>query len=153
MVDWGYFHKYDDIVDMYVSNYGEGDNQASQAVTAVLKLVYKYYNDGDVYDNTYHLEGWANDLSSYANWLYKYMDMLPTSTTLAITSTMLMIKDCKTESDYEDLLKRIADLILGDESMLKELSELPKVGSIYDCSGPFRYEKKFDDGDDYYDEW
>ena len=46
---------------------------ASQLVTAVNKLVYKWYNDGDVYDNIHSLDNWANDLSSYANWPYKYI--------------------------------------------------------------------------------
>ena len=48
---------------------GEGDNMMSQAVTATTKLIYKWFNDGDVFDNTFGLEGWANDLSDYANWL------------------------------------------------------------------------------------
>ena len=48
---------------------GEGDSMMSQAVTATTKLIYKWFNDGDVFDNTFGLQGWANDLSDYANWL------------------------------------------------------------------------------------
>ena len=72
-VDWDYFDKFEPIINKYMPDRGEGETMASQIVTAVNKLVYKWYNDGDVYDNTYILEGWANDLSDYANWLYKYV--------------------------------------------------------------------------------
>ena len=68
-VDWGYYDKFDGLMDKYLPMHGEGETKATQIVTAVNKLVYKWYNDGDVFDNTLHLEGWANDLSDYANWL------------------------------------------------------------------------------------
>ena len=73
-VDWGYYDKFDGLNDKYLPISGEGETKATQIVTAVSKLVYKWYNDGDVFDNTFHLEGWANDLSSYANWLYEHTD-------------------------------------------------------------------------------
>ena len=70
-VEWDYFDKFQKIIDKYMSSNGEGETKASQVVTAINKLIYKWYNDGDVFDNTHHLKGWWNDLSSYANWLYK----------------------------------------------------------------------------------
>ena len=66
-VDWNYYDKIEALIDKYMSDRGEGENKASQTVTAINKLVYKWYNDGDVYDNTHYLDGWANDISSYAN--------------------------------------------------------------------------------------
>lgn len=66
-VNWNYFDKFEAITVKYMPDYGEGETIASQAVTAVNKLIYKWYNDGDVFDNTKYLEGWWNDLSSYAN--------------------------------------------------------------------------------------
>ena len=72
-VDWSYFNQYEELINVYMPIQGEGDTMATQAVTAVNKLIYKWYNDGDVYDNTYQMNGWANDLSSYANWLCKYL--------------------------------------------------------------------------------
>lgn len=66
-VSWSYFRRFDEIIDKYLPASGEGENMASQIVTAVNKLIYKWYNDGDVYDNTGYLEGWANDISDYAN--------------------------------------------------------------------------------------
>ena len=49
-VDWNYYDKYEDISDQYMPNMGEGETLASQLVTAVNKLIYKWYNDGDVFE-------------------------------------------------------------------------------------------------------
>lgn len=70
-VDWEYFNKFKEINNKYLPDRDEGKTKASQVVTAVNKLIYKWYNDGDVFDNHYFLAGWWNDLSSYANWLYE----------------------------------------------------------------------------------
>lgn len=134
MVDWNYYDKFDGIMKAYLPRTGEGDTLATQVVTAVTKLIYKWYNDGDVYDNTYHLEGWANDLSSYANWLHKNTH----------ASTILEgISDCICGDDYEDLLKDLADTLLV-EKLLRAYSKQVKDGSIYDCDGVFRFEE-YDD--------
>ena len=50
-VDESAFDKFEPIIDKYMPDIGEGDSLASQMVTAVNKLIYKWYNDGDVYDN------------------------------------------------------------------------------------------------------
>ena len=71
-VDWSKYRQFGDITHKYLPSRGEGDSKASQLVTAVNKLIYKWYNDGDVFDTTGNLKGWANDLSSYANWIYRY---------------------------------------------------------------------------------
>ena len=142
-----YFEKFEDINDKYLPDYGEGNTFASQAVTAVNKLIYKWFNDGDVYDNTYHLIGWANDLSSYANWLYHNIER---------TKYYLNeIKDVLTEEEYEEILASLADIVL-DEDFLIKANEMPTVGSIYDCDGPFRYsydeeDEYSDDGEDWYE--
>lgn len=142
-----YFEKFEEINDKYLPDYGEGDTFASQAVTAVNKLIYKWFNDGDVYDNTYHLKGWANDLSSYANWLYNHIEKSK--------YYLNEIKGALTEKDYEEILVSLADLILN-EDFLTKANEMPTVGSIYDCDGPFEYEEEWerdeysDDEDDWY---
>ena len=136
-----YFEKFEEIINKYLPDYGEGDTFASQAVTAVNKLIYKWFNDGDVYDNTYHLIGWANDLSSYANWLYHNIER---------TKYYLNeIKDVLTEEEYEEILASLADIVL-DEDFLIKANEMPTVGSIYDCDGPFRY--SYDEEDEYSDD-
>lgn len=127
-VQWGYYDKFDEIIAKYMPANGEGDTIASQAVTAVNKLIYKWYNDGDVFDNTKYLEGWANDLSSYANWLYNHTDRAKMLENIFVIST---------DSEYEDLLKELADSVL-DESWLST-QELEKQGSIYQCRGPFKF--------------
>ena len=123
MVEWSYYDRFKKINDKYLPAYGEGDTKATQVVTAVTKLVYKWYNDGDVFDNNYYLSGWANDLSPYANWLYH-------KTTEKVKSLLKMISDCYSYDDYEELLKALADTLL-DESYLGELNKEPKEDSIY----------------------
>ena len=48
--DCGYFDKFEALVDKYMPMRGEGETAASQIVTAVNKLIYKWYNDGDVFE-------------------------------------------------------------------------------------------------------
>lgn len=144
-VDWDYYNKFDEITDKYMSNQGEGDTLASQIVTAINKLVYKWYNDGDVFDNVHSgLSGWANDLSSYANWLYKYCE--------EAKPILYDIYGMGDESDYETLLQELADACLNEE-FLKEF-EKPKQGSIYNCDGPFEFSEYSEDEEeeDYYDD-
>lgn len=140
---WSYFNKFDDISDKYLPPSGEGDTMATQAVTAVSKIIYKWFNDGDVYDNTHHMEGWANDISSYANWLRKYCE--------GTQSILDRIETCEDESTYSDILADLADEIL-DPYYLSELDEQPKTGSVYDCEGPFEFVENYDD-DEYDDEY
>ena len=140
-VEWDYYDKFEELIDKYMPMRGEGETKASQIVTAVNKLVYKWYNDGDVYDNTYSLEGWANDLSSYANWLYEHTDA---------DSILASIINCFTHSDYEDLLKELADKLL-DEEYLIEQNKIEKVGTIYTCDGIFKYEEYYEEDED--DDW
>lgn len=131
---------------MYLPRSGEGDNLASQLVTAINKLVYKWYNDGDVYDNHGVLRGWANDLSSYANWIYKNVPRA--------RNILDSIFDCNNDSDYEDLLWELTKLTMNLED-LEQLASKDKVGSIYDCTGPFAFGERYDDedyDDDYYED-
>ena len=111
-VKWSYFNKFGELEDKYLPASGEGTTRATQIVTAVCKLVYKWYNDGDVFDNTYHLEGWANDLSSHANWLYQH--------TKDAWETLNKISKCYYDSDYEDLLKELADKLLNEEYLAEQ---------------------------------
>lgn len=116
---------------------------ATQIVTAINRLVYKWYNDGDVFDNVNSgLEGWANDLSSYANWLYTYVP--------ETKNILTNIYNITNTSDYEILLKNLADLCLNEEFLSKYNKE-SKKSSIYDCDGPFEFsDEEYDDEE--YDE-
>lgn len=145
-VAWSYYDTplINSINEKYLPDNGEGDTLATQMVTAINKLIYKWYNDGDVFDNNYGMEGWANDLSSYANWLYKYIPF----TRMALDQ----IYDCFNSNEYEELLKELANICL-DSEFVEQLAEKPKQGSVYDCDGPFSF-KDYDDDedDDYYDD-
>lgn len=137
-MEWSYFNKFEFVTAKYLPEYGEGENMATQIVTAVTKLVYKWYNDGDVYDNTRVMQGWANDLSSYANWLHAHTKA---------ADTLEGIWECYNEREYEELLAAVADMLLDDED-LERMAQQPKVGSIYDCEGPFEFNEMEDDEDD-----
>lgn len=126
-----YFEKFERVNQMYLPNIGQGETKATQICTAVNKLIYKWYNDGDVYDNTHYIEGWFNDLSSYANWLEKYADC---------GDILSEIDSCWNGNDYEDILVRLADRCL-DEEYLEKMNAEPAVGSIYDCDGQYRFEE------------
>lgn len=141
-VSWSYFDRFEDVNDKYLPVRGEGETKATQIVTAVCKLVYKWYNDGDVFDNTHYLEGWCNDLSSYANWL---------DDNTKASRILHGISRCFNDDQYEELLKDLADSLL-DEEYLAEQNEIEKVGSVYKYSGPFRFMEHYDDEDDYWDE-
>lgn len=144
-VDWNEYDKFDSVQDLYLPARGEGETKATQIVTAVTKLVYKYYNDGDIFDGTQALTHGCNDLSSYANWLAKncpnaseHLDRIYTANSF---------------DDYEDLLMGLAEMVY-DEEFLAEMNKIPKVGSIYECDGEFEYgedeeEYEYDDDDEY----
>lgn len=144
-VKWSYYdgEKFDKLNEKYLPDKGEGETKATQIITAVNKLIYKYYNDEDVFDNTHHLKGWGNDLSSFANWLYFYVDK---------ETQMILNKvyDCYTNEDYEDLLKELADKLFN-EDFLEEQNKIAKMFSIYDCDGKFKFVERYDNEDNYYE--
>ena len=135
----------DEMNDLYLPSYGDGDNMATQAVTAANKLIYKWFNDGDVYDNTYAMEGWCNDISGSANWLYNHIPSLQ--------RTLFSIKDCRNDAQYEEILYDVFTTILEDPEYLENLSKLPKIGDAYNEDGPFEFvehEEEWDDDDDWW---
>lgn len=125
-----YWDVYDDVdvLPVYLPSFGEGETIASQMAAAVNKLVYKWYNDGDVFDNNFGMEGWLNDLSSYANWLSQYV--------FGMQPILQQIQYCQTDGEYEQLLLH---LWAHAESIIGEYAATPAVGSIYECAGVFRF--------------
>ena len=135
------FIKFEAVIDKYLPETGEGENMATQAVTATNKLIYKWFNDGDVYDNVMSgLFGWFNDLSSFANWIHKYCKDV-------CGEILLGIADCYTEDEYTAMLYNLATEIF-DEKYLEALKDRAAVGSIYDCDGPFVFEEMFVEEDE-----
>jgi hypothetical protein len=137
-VDWEYFAKFKGLTDKYLPSQGEGTTMATQLVTAVNMLIYKWYNDGDVFDNTYMLDSWCNDLSSYANWLDKHY--------LVARITLERIKSISTGEEYEQLLKSLAD-DLFIERFLEEENTKQASGSIYKCEGTYEFSEYGEDDD------
>jgi hypothetical protein len=129
-VEWSYFDKFEEITDKYLPREGEGETKATQLVTAITKLVYKWYNDGDVYDNRYSMDGWCNDLSSYANWIYNNY--------LASQPILDRICDIYSESQYEHILKDLADEFFNID-FLNEENKKKAYGSIYTEKGCFEF--------------
>ena len=135
------FSRFEMVIDRFMPMEGEGNTKASQIATAVNKLVYKWFNDGDVYDNNYGLEGWANDLSSYANWLDQNTNA---------GDILCEIFDIGgSESDYEDILYGLADRLLDAED-LENLEKEEKTGSIYKCDGAYSFTEYSEDDEE---EW
>lgn len=138
-VDWGYYDKFNGINEKYLPTQWEGETKATQIVTCINKLVYRYYNDGDVFDNTYFLES-GEDLSSYANWLYD-------NTNVEVQNILDKISSCLSDGEYEDLLQELTDTLFDEEYLLTQ-DKFEKVGTIYDYYGKFKFEEENDN--DYY---
>lgn len=137
--EWDEFDKFENVINKYMPEAGEGETEASQICTAVNKLIYKWYNDGDVFDNTCVLEGWANDLSSYANWLYLYV-----GGETGADNILERVYDCMNDSEYDDLLYDLAENLL-DEKWLEVKAMTPAHGSIYKCNGMFKFVEREED--------
>ena len=133
-----YFDKFHDVISKYMKRTGEGDTKASQIVTAVNKLLYGWFNNGDVFDNEEPYE-WSehccNDISSYANWLDEFTDL---------SNILDGVFECSTEDDYEELLKALADTALTDEYLIPYATQ-SKEGTIYKCKGSYKYVIHYDD--------
>lgn len=142
MVSWNYFDKFEEVINKYMPARGEGETMASQIVTAVNKLIYKWYNDGDVYDNHYFLNGWCNDLSDYANWLSEYAK--------GADEILERIKRAYNDGDYEAILRSLADLCLNEDYL--SMYNSPKQGSIYSCEGKFVFVEDWEEDCDDWEE-
>ena len=123
----------DRIEEKFLPRSGEGTNLMSQAVTATSKLIYKWFNDGDVFDNTYGLEGWANDLSSYANWLDSHIP--------ETQGCLARIKSIKSdENAYTQLLYDLLHIVMND-GMVNKYWKTSAEDTIYDCDGPYEFKE------------
>lgn len=131
MLDWDDFDKFDEVINKYMPDFGEGETKASQIATAINKLVYKWFNDGDVFDNSV-MQGWANDLSSYANWIYN------NSYSAEVQAILWRIFATKTDKEYTQLLYDLCEKML-DPDYIDKYNLDKKVGTIYSCDGPFEF--------------
>lgn len=147
--EWDEFSKDFPNSDKYLPTMGDGENMGTQAATALCKLVYKWFNDGDVYDNNYGMEGWCNDISGSANWLYKYIP--------ETREILDLIDEVSNDDEYTNLLY---DLCAVVDPKIPELLNEPKIGDAYNEGGPFSFTEfvecpncgeKFDPSDRHWD--
>ena len=130
------------IEEKYLPANGDGDTMASQAVTATTKLIYKWFNDGDVYDNSYGLSGWFNDISGSANWLAKHVP--------GARDILWRIRETHSKEEYvSNILWPLFNLVY-DAKLLSSLEKKPKVDDAYSCRGPFEF--NYEDEDAYQEE-
>ena len=137
------FDRWNEQNDRYLPVSGEGKTMATQIVTAITKLVYKWFNDGDVFDNTGSMDGWFNDLSDYANWLAKYVP--------GADKVLSRVYGCRNDEEYTELLYDLCEALLDMED-LERWDKQPKQGCIYDCEGRYQFEERYDDDDYEYEE-
>lgn len=133
---WSDFNRWNEQDEKYLPSIGEGETMATQIVTATTKLVYKWFNDGDVFDNTGMLDGWWNDLSDYANWLAKYVP--------GADKILMRVYGCRNDEEYTELLYDLCEALLDMED-LKRWNEQPKQGSVYNCEGRYRFVEQEDE--------
>lgn len=141
--DW---HKYDDILDKYLPSRGEGDTVAEQVVTATNRIIFRWFNDGDMYDNHWAygvVDSFEENLPNCANWLYNWGPH-------PVEEVLYDVFDCESESDYEQILENIAEICFDEEWLSSPQGQHKKEGTIYDCEGPFSVEDTYDEEDD---EW
>ena len=111
------------LTDKYLPSVGQGENKASQLVTAANNIIYGWYKNGDT------ISGDGNDLTSYANWIDKYIKE---------PEIRKILKD--DFIDYDDtyyLSEIILPLIkfVFREDFLEKLASQEVEGDIYECSG------------------
>jgi len=136
---WDDFNKFTKIEE-YLPARGEGETIATQASTAINKIVYKWFNDGDVFDNTYFLSGWGNDISTYANWLFAYIE--------GADDILRKIDSAMNDDDYTDLLYNLCEFMEGLD--WDKMDTLPKKGSVYEEKRPFKFVEDNEEDEDYW---
>ena len=114
---------YSILTDKYLPSKGQGENKASQLVTAANKIIYGWYNNGDT------ISGDGNDLTSYANWIDQKIKE---------PEIRKILKD--DFIDYNDtyyLSEIILPLIkfVFREDFLEGLASQEVEGDIYECQG------------------
>lgn len=121
-VRWSDYDQFEDILNRYLPEDGQGDTRAEQAVTAINKLVYAFYNNGAVIADT--LPEYDPNLESYATWLRKH-------TSSRAVLLLVKLEDAEDTDSYANYLYELTDYLL-DEPKLRTLSKYNTVGDIYE---------------------
>lgn len=140
--------KYYEVLTQYLPDTGEGNTMATQLVTAVDRIVYRWFNDGDTI--------WTDECQSFADWLCENIggiDVVIDDMNQYMFAGFPYIKDWTFRGIYENCLKKILD-IATDRDLLNDLDSRSKEGSIFDSQGSVLdvMETEFEDEDDYHDD-
>ena len=132
---WDDVDEYAKVLDQYLPDIGEGDTMASQVATAVSRIGYRWFNDGDTI--------WTDECQSCADWLYENIrgaDRVISALNKQPFAGEPSLDDDIDNDDgrysdiYGDKLKKLFDISVNLD--LKGLNEEPAVGSVFDCEGP-----------------
>ena len=121
-IRWSDYDQFEDILNRYLPEEGQGETRAEQAVTAVNNLVYAFYDRGTVIAES--LPEYDPDLECYAKWLRKH-------TSSRAVLLRIKLEDAENLDSYAEYLFELADYLL-DEPRLKTLSKYKTVGDIYE---------------------
>lgn len=143
------FEKFNYVLDEYMPQRGEGETIASQIATAVAKIAYRWFNDGDTVSSAWDVEGASHPggVAQFANWLYKNVDR---SRGIFNIWRKKFEKEFITDSMYEDFLYNILSFLLDPDLLDRYVTE-PKRDSIYNSkkyeNGVFLGEEEYEDSD------
>lgn len=113
MVLWSEYNQFEDILNRYLPDVGQGDTKASQAVTCINKLILAFYKDSDISSKV---------VQDCTNWLYTYLP--------ATRRYLTPLESAESMNDYSDALYALADKIL-DERSLQTLAKQSTCGQVY----------------------
>ena len=155
MKKWEDFESFGPVIDKYMPEIGEGETMASQIVTAVNRIGYRWFNDGDTVSGDIDPKGDGpsfspGEVSQFGNWLDK--NVPEASAVFASWIDALESFDCDVAM-YNDFLYELFETLL-DEKLLEKYQDKPLADSIYDSktyadNGIFSAPPLDDDGEEY----
>lgn len=120
---------------------GQGDTVANQITVAANCVAHRWLNDGDVIDSSC-MFGYPNDrVTSCANWLYK-------NGPRECRSILRDAVDALFKEEYSDLMYELCENCLNLD-VLYDYADMPAVGNIFKCDGPFNAEEEEEEEDEY----
>ena len=128
----------------FMVSVGQGDTVANQIAVAANCVAHRWLNDGDVIDSACGFGNPYDRVASCANWLYK-------NGPRECRSILRDAVDALSENEYSDLMYELCESCL-DLDVLYDYADMPAVGNIFKCDGPFNadYEEEEDEYGYYY---
>lgn len=130
-INWEDFDSFGPVLDKYMPEYGEGETMANQIATAVNKIGYRWFNDGDTISGDCEPSNdcAAGEVCQYGNWLDK--NVPEASAFFGRWIDTLIGGDCD-EDTYKEFLCEMFETLL-DEKLLEKYTDEKKVDSIYNA--------------------